>query len=264
MKQPMDEPPITIQVDAIFPLDLEEFWTDLEIQLEGFHEVIFYARPETFEEAVGNKVSTGKFISTAPRMEEPESESKMLHGGIIPFTSQSDVEFIDLALPLMEKQFHRVKDLITKRQWTTELLVLWGQLSYYCGRIESYWTLAPEKVSHRRGGKSNGESASIEAQKVWYSQMILLRRASVSDRGTIDRDIIKEIRFRQVNGQDSDFNANWFERFFNDNDDLTNAFTSKKLYKSVFEELAKNSNRLNIPDVSFLSTLAIAREVNRT
>lgn len=259
----MDDTAKTTPTESQLPFTSDEVWSHMETQLNDFHDIIFYTRAETLEEAVGKKTQNGKFVSTAPRMDEPESNSRMVHAGVIPFASQQDIEFLDLALPLTQKYFCRVRELVKHQEMTRELLFLWGQLSHYCGRIESYWALDSEKISHRRGGESNKELSCTEAHKVWFSQMLKLVQSKASDRGEIESKVIEEIRFRQNQKNQFGFQSSWYSKFFNGKGHLSSAFTDKKLYKSVLESHAKNPNRLDIPEVIFLSTPAIASAVKR-
>ena len=148
----MDSSSNSISIGSASAATEDEVWSHIYSQLSDFHEVLFFTRPENLKEAMGKKNPKGKYASTALRVEEPESNSRTVHAGIIPLTSQEDVEFINLVQPFAQELFSRVKEIVEKRQITPELLMLWGQLSYYGGRIESYWTLTPVSISHRRGG----------------------------------------------------------------------------------------------------------------
>jgi hypothetical protein len=236
-----------------------DVWTQLESQLSEFHDVLFYTRPETLEEAIGEKSSRGKYVSSAPKVEEFEATSRTIHEGVIPYSSQDDIDFLEFALPSTQQHFYRARNLVDRKQLTSELLILWGQLSYYCGRIESYWTLSPEKISHHRGGKSNKDINSIQAQRVWYSKMIKVAKATLSTRKRIDLAIRDEIKFRrmQEDAGEGVFGDEWYGKFFNAKGDPTAAFTGTKLYGKLIDEFAANPENLPIPVDRFLSTPAI-------
>lgn len=230
-------------------------WTHLESQLNEFHDLLFYIRPETLEEAVGEKNYDEKYASSAPKAEEPETDSRGIHEGVIPYSSQEDIDFLKIALPSTQENFLRARDLIERRELTSELLIVWGQLSYFCGRIESYWTLIPDKIFHLRGGKSNKDINNIQAQLVWYSKMILVAQNTISRRKEVDKLIEDEIRYRiqMIDADKKGFDNLWYEKFFNGEKILSEAFTDKRLYKKVILIHAENSDNLSIPDPVFLS-----------
>lgn len=230
----------------------EETSIYLNEQLNKFQEILFCTLPETLEQAVGKKNSKGKYISTAMQDPVPESSTSAVHWGVIAYSSQNDFEFLELAIPLAREIYLRVKKMVDSDQVTAELLTLWVELAYYCGRIETYWLKSTDKITHLRGGKSNKINNNVDAQKVWYSQMILVAQNRHSNRSEIDRAIEAEIRNRIKLADDNNpFNEAWYRKFFNDNNLLSESFTSKRLYKSVYVKSAENLDRLSIPEVRF-------------
>ena len=224
-------------------------WHDIENQFANYRADLNYVRPETRTEKRGIKSVSKKWTSSAPTQYDPDIEYNVQHGGIIPFSSDEDYANLEQHIAQAKSLALKIEPLIKSHSHSFKLLSLWGYFANLMGRIESSWLRENEPLQHERGGMSTKQNTQLDAHKVWYSIKYMQLREKGSKRAIIDgkiKALLDEILESEIPEKEK-FNKDWYRRFFNDEDELTNAFRDRKLTINEMEKLSKNPNNLNIP-----------------
>jgi len=150
----------------------------------------------------------------------------------IPYISGEITDELNELLFYTRSWVHKLESLIDRRKATPEFLSLWGGFNSNVGRINTYWSLTPNKTDALAGSEISRKKTNKDQHRIWYSHAFLTLKASNpgSVRDDID-DLVKkhilELLDKNYMAKEG-FGRKWFEGFFDGFTDRQIQFMKEK------------------------------------
>lgn len=222
----MTEINITTQYAGSYSPSDEEFWDEIEAELEGADYLLTQVQVETREEAIAGTFRGAKGDEV---------------GGMEVIRRRnigSSFDQLDYYLELGRTLLPRAWKLFGERQFTREFVRIWTDLQVCHGFLIAHYMDNSDDLTAHRGGEKN--RTKLAAQKKWLCHYLAPR---LGKRGSLKEAFsaaISEIHHRIENPGEPPFDSQWYRDMLDVNgDEFISSLSMKHLRKSTILALAR-------------------------
>lgn len=222
----MTEITIATQHAGSYSPSEDEFWDEIELELEGADLLLTRTHVETREEAIEG---------TFRRIRGDDI------GGMEVIRRRnvgSSFDQLDHYLELGRTLLPRAWQLVGERQFTREFVRIWTDLQICHGFLIAHYMDNSDDLTAHRGGEKNRNK--LAAQKKWLCHYIAAR---IGKRGSLKEafsSAITEIHHRVENPGEPPFDAQWYRGMLDVNgDEFISSLSMKHLRKSTIIALSQ-------------------------
>lgn len=222
----MTEITITTQYAGSYSPSEEEFWEEIEFELEGVNRLLNLVHVETHEEGIEGtfRRSKGKDIGGM----------EVIRRRNITLSFDQLDHYIEIGHTLLPHAW----ELFHQRRLTFEFVRIWTDLQACHGFLIAHYMDNGDDLTAQRGGSK--VPREIALQKKWLCHYLAPKiRAGMTKIEAMDQ-AVKEIRARIKLKPEGKFDADWYRRLLSSkNNSLTSKLGEKKLFTVTILELAR-------------------------